>query len=141
MTDVAYVNILENGVKHAVYHLTGTFTDTSNESGVKKVDVANDFTSVVTGYLGKPTAVALEYIKSVCQGGLTATLLWDATTPIPFWTIPNTFQEVDLRDSAWITNTAGAGKTGNILLTTAGAAAGGSYDIVMRLRKTYGNAS
>ena len=141
MADVAYINILENGVKHAVYHLTGIFTDTSNESGVKKVDVANDFTSVVTGFLGAPTGVAMEYIKSVCQGGLSATLYWDATTAIPFWTIPNTFQEVDLRDSAWITNTAGAGKTGNILLTTLGAANGASYDIVLRLRKTYANAS
>lgn len=141
MADAAYINILENGIKYAVYHLTGTFTDTSNESGVKKVDVANDFTSVWTGYLGKPTGVALEYIKSACQGNVTAELLWEATTSIPFWTIPNSFQEIELRDSAFITNTAGAGKTGNILLTTLGASAGGSYDIVMRLRKTYGNAS
>jgi hypothetical protein len=141
MTDVAYINILENGIRHATYHLSGYFTDASNESAVKKVDVAADFTSVVTGYLGKPTGVALEYVKSVCQGGLSATLLWDATTPIPFWTIPNTFQENDLRDSAIVTNTAGAGKTGNILLTTNGAANGASYDIVLRLRKTYGNAS
>jgi hypothetical protein len=97
----------------------------------------------VTGYLGKPTGVAMEYIKSVCQGGISGTLYWEATTNIPFWSVPNTFQEIELGDSAFVTNTAGAGKTGNILLSTTGAggASYASYDIVLRLRKTYGNAS
>jgi hypothetical protein len=143
MANTIQKTYLENGIRNAVIRLSGLFDGSSGgESAVKKVDVAADFTGVVTAQMGAPTSVAIEVIQASTQGGLTVTLLWEATVNVEFWNVGSSPQEIDFRKTALITNSAGAGNTGNILLTTSSSpAANSSYDIVLRLRKTYANAS
>jgi hypothetical protein len=143
MANAIQKTYLENGIKYAVVRLSGLFDGSGGESAVKKVDVTADFTAIVTNQMGLPTSVALEAIQASTQGTISVILLWEATANVEFWNVGSAPQEIDFRKTAVITNNAGAGKTGNILLTTypATPAAGTSYDIILRLRKAYANAS
>ena len=71
-------------------------------------------------------------------------LLWDATTALLAYTLgANTFHNVYWREreggllypSPGLVNGAGAGKTGNVLITV-GAAANATYAITLFMRKT-----
>lgn len=73
--------------------------------------------------------------------GMSIDILWDATTDLLCETVPeNQFYLMDYSSFGGLPNNAGAGKTGDVLFTTVGAAAGDRYTIVIEGIKTYATA-
>jgi hypothetical protein len=71
--------------------------------------------------------------------GFTAHLDWDATTNIPLLDIPDYEYNLNGEQIGWfggIPNNAGAGKTGDILISTTGLGAGDHGMIILELAKS-----
>lgn len=115
----------------------GKFTnisDSTGESAVVKIDVS---------------ALAASASGNACNGvkinkiwaqttGMSVDILWDATTDLICETIPeNQFYLMDYSSFGGLPNNAGAGKTGDVLFSTVGAAAGDRYTIIIEAIKTY----
>jgi len=68
--------------------------------------------------------------------GLGAQLIWDADTDVPFLTLgTNQSDTLNFRDTGSLYNNAGTGKTGDILITTTGMAAGDTGTITLYIKK------
>lgn len=71
--------------------------------------------------------------------GFNAILSWDATSDVPFWTIGQGSSSPGegrmIREAGGVTNNAGAGKTGDIVLTTSGYAATEAGMFILKLKK------
>jgi hypothetical protein len=112
-------------------------SDGTGETGVLKIDVStlnpNSFGLACNG-------VKLNKIYGTTHG-MEVRILWDATTDQFAWQIPqNSNYLMDLSSFGGIPNNAGAGKTGDVLFTTADASAGDMYSIVLECTKTYAEA-
>lgn len=71
--------------------------------------------------------------------GFTAHLDWDATANIPLLDIPDYEYNLNGEQIGWfggIPNNAGAGKTGDILMTTIGLGAGDHGTLILEIRKS-----
>jgi hypothetical protein len=118
----------------------GKFTNISDgtgESAVVKIDVstlaANSFGLACNG-------VKINKIYGTTHG-MEVRILWDATTDVFAWQIPqNSNYLMDLSSFGGIPNNAGAGSTGDVLFTTADASSGDMYSIVLECLKTYASA-
>ena len=109
-------------------------SDGTGEAAVVKIDVStlnpNSFGLACNG-------VKLNKIYGTTHG-MEVRILWDATTDVFAWQIPqNSNYLMDLSSFGGIPNNAGAGKTGDVLFTTADASAGDMYSIVLECLKTY----
>lgn len=128
---------------HVVMHFTNV-SDGTGESAVIKVDAS----TMIGG--GANTRYALDAIAWATVG-MGFNLLWDATTDVLFFTTGNNSSQgfIDYVNGTGgnrgpgtgagktgITNNAGTGNTGDILLTTVGHNAGDSYVFTLWLRKT-----
>ena len=115
----------------------GKFTnisDSTGESAVVKIDVS---------------ALAASASGNACNGvkinkiwaqtiGMSVDILWDATADLLCETIPeNQFYLMDYSSFGGLPNNAGTGKTGDVLFSTVGAAAGDRYTIIIEAIKTY----
>jgi hypothetical protein len=115
----------------------GKFTnisDSTGESAVIKIDVS---------------ALAPSASGNACNGvkinkiwaqtyGMGVDILWDATSDLLCESIPeNQFYLMDYSSFGGLPNNAGAGKTGDVLFSTVGAAAGDRYTIIIEAIKTY----
>jgi hypothetical protein len=112
-------------------------SDGTGETAVLKIDVStlnpNSFGLACNG-------VKLNKIYGTTHG-MEVRILWDATTDQFAWQIPqNSNYLMDLSSFGGIPNNAGAGKTGDVLFTTADASAGDMYSIVLECLKTYASA-
>ena len=112
-------------------------SDGTGETAVLKIDVStlnpNSFGLACNG-------VKLNKIYGTTHG-MEVRILWDATTDQFAWQIPqNSNYLMDLSSFGGIPNNAGAGKTGDVLFTTADASAGDMYSIVLECTKTYAEA-
>lgn len=115
----------------------GKFTNISDgtgEAAVVKIDVSalnpNSFGLACNG-------VKINKIWAQTQG-MSVDILWDANTDLICETIPeNQFYLMDYSSFGGLPNNAGAGKTGDVLFTTTGAAAGDRYTITIEAIKTY----
>lgn len=113
------------------------FSDGTGETGVIKIDVStlnpNSFGLACNG-------VKLNKIYATTHG-LEVQILWDATTDVFAWQIPqNSNYLMDFSSFGGIPNNAGAGNTGDVLFTTRDAGAGDMYTIVLECIKTYATA-
>lgn len=109
-------------------------SDGTGETGVIKVDVStlnpNSFGLACNG-------VKINKIYATTHG-MQVRILWDATTDVFAWVIPqNSNYLMDFSSFGGIPNDAGTGKTGDILFTTQDASAGDSYTVVLECLKTY----
>lgn len=145
MADAVTSNVIANTPKEYVIHLT-CISDGTGETNVIKVDKSTllDVNNV------EPAALDFERIRWNVQGFSSVVLKWDHTTDDTalvcgegsgyddFTGAGTTSDEQGLRD---FTRTSGlqdplsAGGTGDILLTSNGAAAGATYDITIWLHK------
>jgi hypothetical protein len=112
-------------------------SDGTGETGVVKVDVStlnpNSFGLACNG-------VKINKIYATTHG-MQVRVLWDATTDVFAWVIPqNSNYLMDFSSFGGIPNNAGAGVTGDILFTTQDASAGDSYTVVLECLKTYASA-
>ena len=115
----------------------GKFTnisDSTGESAVVKIDVS----ALAASASGNAcNGVKINKIWAQTQG-MSVDILWDATTDLICETIPeNQFYLMDYSSFGGLPNNAGAGKTGDVLFSTVGAAAGDRYTIIIEAIKTY----
>lgn len=126
MADLVASQTLYDGPNEIVIKLTN-ISDGVGEVAVLKVDAST--------FDGAPAEVALVRI-AYSMFGMGADILWDATTPLLAWHLATDTQGViDFGHAHHLINNAGAGKTGDIKLTTVGATAGDRYTIILYLRK------
>ena len=112
-------------------------SDGTGETAVVKIDVStlapNSFNLACNG-------VKLNKIYATTHG-MEVRILWDATTDVFAWMIPqNNNYLMDLSSFGGIPNNAGGGVTGDVLFTTADASSGDMYTIVLECIKTYATA-
>lgn len=109
-------------------------SDGTGESLVTKVNVAN----LTANGLGQAcTGVSVQKIHTACHG-MEFRLFWDATTDVIFFgSAQNNQYTFDFSNFGGLRNTSGAGKTGNILLSTADQTAGDTYTLVLEMTKYY----
>jgi len=134
MADAVSTTTISDGLHRAVIQITN-LSDGTGESAVTKVDVSG-LTTKADGTAC--TGVTIEKIAHSITGFTQVQLLWDATTD----TIAISLAEasnghMDFSDFGGLVNTSGSGKTGDINLTTLGAAANDTYVIVLNLLKHY----
>jgi hypothetical protein len=115
----------------------GKFTnisDSGGETGVIKIDV-----SALNPSAAGNACNGVKINKIWAQTyGMGVDILWDATTDLICETIPeNQFYLMDYSSFGGLPNNAGAGKTGDVLFSTVGAAAGDRYTIIIEAIKTY----
>jgi uncharacterized protein (UPF0261 family) len=123
----ATVQKLIDGPRNAVFHIVGV--------GATTAQVVVD----VSTLSGAPSEVRVDKIKGSTNGssGAQAQLLWDATTDVAFMAIGvNENIDIDYCDIGGLKNNAGAGKTGDVLLTSAGDTQG-QYAITLYCVKKY----
>ena len=111
-------------------------SDGTGETGVVKIDVST-LNSSASG--NACNGVKLNKIYGTTHG-MQVRILWDATTDVLAWQIPqNSNYLMDLSSFGGIPNNAGAGVTGDVLFTTTDNTAGDMYTIVLECIKTYAN--
>jgi hypothetical protein len=133
MADAVTSQIILDGERLFIGKFTN-ISDSTGESGVIKIDVS---------------ALAASASGNACNGvkinkiwaqtiGMSVDILWDATTDLICETIPeNQFYLMDYSSFGGLPNNAGTGKTGDVLFSTVGAAAGDRYTIIIEAIKTY----
>jgi hypothetical protein len=133
MPDAVATQIIVDDTRRAILKFTN-ISDGTGETGALKVDV-----SALSSYQGNPcTSVSVLRIDAV-TAGMGINMLWDATTDVLILTLGDAdFVSFDFSRFSGLTNNSGAGRTGDILFTTVGAAAGDRYTVVMEVHKNYG---
>jgi len=133
MADAVTTQKIFDGSRRAIFKFTN-ISDSTGESAVTKVDV-----STLNTQDGKPcTSVHIEKIEAITKG-MGVDILWGADANVVCLTIgEDQFQTHDFSKFGGIPNNAGAGKTGDVLFTTVGAASGDRYTIVLECLKNYG---
>ena len=109
-------------------------SDGTGESLVTKVNVAN----LAVNALGQAcTGVSVQKIHTACHG-MEFRLFWDATTDVIFFASAQNNQfTFDFTSFGGLRNNSGAGKTGNILLSTFDQSLGDTYTLVLEMTKYY----
>ena len=129
MTDVVDTIVLANTVVKYSVRLTNV-SDATGESAVVKVDK-----STLTGpTTAEPGSLALESVRWAIQGFTSVRLLWDHTTDDEIMVLSGNGY-TDYRPTGGLRDPKSSGGTGDILLTTAGATSGATYDIELYFRK------
>ena len=129
MADTVDVKAVWTGKRKYAVRLTN-ISDGTGESDVIKVDV-----STLTGPDGTPcTYTAIEEIQYAIQGFTSVRLEWDATTDDEIAVLPSGSGYLNYRDIGGLVDPKSSGTTGDILLTTAGAVSGATYDITIVVR-------
>ena len=128
MGDAVTTNVVFSGNKRLVTHLTNV-SDSTGEDGVVKVDI-----SELVGLTGAaPDSLVLEEIEWDVQGFTSVTLAWDADADDTMVVLSGNGYK-DYRGHGGLKDPQSTGATGDVLLTTAGAAAGATYDITAHFR-------
>ena len=135
MADAVSSTTILDGTHKAVIQLTN-LSDGTGESAVTKVDVS----ALATREDGIAcSGVIIEKVHHSIIGFTQVQLLWDATTDtIALGLSQDSNGHMDFANFGGLVNTSGSGKTGDINLTTLGAASNDNYVIVLELLKKYG---
>lgn len=129
MADTVDVRPLFIGTRRVAYRFTNV-SDGTGEAAVTKIDI-----STLVGPDGRtaPTRSAIEQIEWSLQGFTSVRLFWDHTTDDEIAVLSGAGFK-DFREVGGMADPSSAGGTGDVLLTTAGAAAGATYDITLIMR-------
>lgn len=126
MADAVTSQTIIDGQRNLVMKFTNV-SDGTGESAVTKVDVS--------ALSPAPTEVVIDKIHFT-TAGMGVRLLWDATADVTAFEISaDQTGTLDFTHFGGLTNNAGAGKTGDLQLTTLGHTNGDSYTIVLEMRK------
>lgn len=133
MADAVTSTTLMDSDRVAIIQLTNT-SDGTGEAAVKKIDV-----SALSDSSTGQACTGVRLAKIVYSTfGMSVKLLWDATTDTICWDLNEDYTDSeDFTEFGGIRNTAGSGKTGDIMLTTTGHTNGDSYVIVLTLYKDF----
>ena len=128
MANVVDVNTIQDGERNAVFHIRIEGDGSGEESATQLIDIST--------LLGAPPEVKIRAVDSKLTG-FSASLLWDATTDELAAELPAGASFMDADMYGGIINKAGAGVTGDIMITTVGLGAGDNGSIVLEVRKKY----
>ena len=129
MADAVTNQVVFSGSRRRVIKLTNV-SDGTGESDVVKVDV-----SALTGPDGtSPTSVVIEWIDYDIQGFTDVRLEWDATTDDLIAVLGPGQGFMDWTANGGLKDPQSTGSTGDVLLTTTGAASGDTYTITIGMR-------
>ncbi len=129
MADTVDTQYIFTGTRRIKVKLTN-ISDGTGESAVTKVDL-----STLTGPDGTaPTKCTVEMIEATVQGFSSVKLYWDHTSDDELAVLGAGYSFFDWRDVGGFTDPASAGGTGDIVLTTTGASATATYDIVLTIK-------
>ena len=133
MADAVTSTTLMDSDRVAIIQLTNT-SDGTGEAAVKKIDV-----SALSDSSTGQACTGVRLAKIVYSTfGMSVKLLWDATTDTICWDLNADYTtDEDFTDFGGVRNTAGSGKTGDIMLTTTGHSDGDSYVIVLTVYKDF----
>lgn len=133
MADAVTSQIILDGERLFIGKFTN-ISDSGGETAVIKIDVS----ALAASASGNAcNGVKINKIWAQTQG-MSVDILWDATTDLICETIPeNQFYLMDYSSFGGLPNNAGTGKTGDVLFSTVGAAAGDRYTIIIEAIKTY----
>lgn len=120
---------LFKGKRRSVWHITGENTDATGETAATKVDIS---TLVGPDRVNAPSKVTVEAIEYLVSGFNFVTLAWDHTSDVTIAHLAGSgeFNWVPVGGK----HDTGSGGTGDIILTSDGAADGDVYDITIWLR-------
>ena len=117
----------------------GKYTCISDGTGETAVVKINPSTLISSPFGAACTGVKINKIYATTHG-MEVRILWDATTDLFAWAIPqNTNYLMDFSSFGGLPNNAGTGVNGNVLFTTTDASAGDMYSIVLECIKVYAN--
>jgi hypothetical protein len=131
MADTVNTQVMQNSEQEYVVHLTG-ISDATGESNVTKID-----RSALTNTAGDaPVAIDIMSARWNIQGFSYIKISWDhSTDDVAMLLSGNGFDDFSdvggLRDPR---SSAVTGASGDVLLTSVGAASGATYDITLRCR-------
>jgi hypothetical protein len=133
MADAVSTRVLVDNQTTAIVMLTN-ISDGTGESLVAKVTPS----TLAANALGQAcTTVSVQKIHGACHG-MEFRLYWGASTNVFFYgSAQNSEYTFDFSSFGGITNNAGTGKTGNILLSTADQSSGDTYTIILEMKKYY----
>lgn len=113
---------LNDGQRNFVVQIFVTGDGSGEETATKIVDVAS--------------TVNLKLVEYKAElSGFAASLLWDATTDVPFLNINDGYSKQDFRSVGGLVNNSGSGKTGDIMMTTVGLGAADKGSITLWMVK------
>jgi len=125
MPDTVDSKVIHNGRRYAV-HLTNV-SDSTGESAVAKIDI-----STLTDTNGAVcTAFVIDRIEYNIQGFTSVRLFWDHTADDEIAVLPAGSGVLDWSVLGGKADPKSDGGTGDVLLTTAGAVNGATYDITL----------
>lgn len=127
MADAVVARIVDQGPSELTLRLN-CISDGTGESAVVKLDK-----STLTGPDGvtEPIALDIKWIRWNIQGFTSVRLLWDHATDSVAYPLAGSGYD----EPAYMTDPLTADQTGDLILTSAGAVSGATYDITIRLRK------
>lgn len=124
MADTVTSNVLHSSTRRHVVQLLND-SDGTGESAVVKVDVSS--------LLGDPDTVSIREVEYSIQGFSAVKLYFDATSDSPALYLGAGNGYKDFRLVGGLHDPKATGYTGDLVLTTEGAAAGASYDILLHV--------
>ena len=131
MPDTVTTNVIFAGKKKYAVQFTG-ISDGTGEAAVIKVDI-----STLVNLLGQPCVrTAIEEVKWDIQGFSSVRFLWDHTTDDTA-AVMSGRGAVSYAHLGYLFDPRSAGGTGDLLLTSIGAAVGATYDITVVLQLRY----
>ena len=131
MANVYATQIIVDGPRNAIVKITGVL-DTSNQAQTLAVDLS---TLTQGSTQTRPNAVCIHHIDYSITDQLEIQLTWDATAQVAILPLAGRGR-MSFKDFGGLQNNAGAGKTGNINLTTTGWTSGVQvFSVVLEMVK------
>jgi hypothetical protein len=136
MADAVASQTLLDGERLFIAKYTN-ISDGTGETAVNKITVS----SLAKNAAGLAcNGVKINKIYATTHG-MEVRILWDATTDVFAWMIPqNTNYLMDFSSFGGLQNNGGTGVTGNVAFTTVDASSGDMYTVVLECIKTYATA-
>lgn len=113
-----------------------TYT-TSTPTQLTNVNLYISSTTATALNIADPkTSTILSIEASVASAAGIVTLLWGASTPVLAWSLPKNsgLTKFCFKEFGGLKNQGGAGRSGNIFITTTGLVAGDSFSLVIKTR-------
>jgi hypothetical protein len=128
MADAVSTSVVFNGTRIKQYRFTNR-SDGTGESDVVKIDI-----STLVGLTGvAPTKLQVLEVSWTIQGFTSVQLEWDASTDVVTEMLTGSGYR-DYMDSGGLVDPMASGATGDLLLTTYGAASNATYDIFITVK-------
>jgi hypothetical protein len=129
MADTVDTIVQFSGKRRYTVRITNV-SDGTGEAAVHKVVLSG----LLTANGNQATSINVRSLQWSIQGFSSVRLFWDHTTPDELAVLAAGTGFKDFTDAGTLNDPRSAGGTGDITVTTAGAAAGATYDILMELQ-------